>query len=74
MSKEFQYPPQLRLDYAVADIHFRKRSFASLDNRLSASNDRFQRSIDQNRSFKVIGNIPFIASSSEDICAIYWNN
>ncbi|MBA7877189.1 MULTISPECIES: hypothetical protein [unclassified Citrobacter] len=27
MSKDFQYPPQLRLDYAVADIHFRKRWF-----------------------------------------------
>lgn len=27
MSKDFQCPPQLRLDYAVADIHFRKRSF-----------------------------------------------
>ena len=26
MSKDFQCPPQLRLDYAVADIHFRKRS------------------------------------------------
>ncbi|MCW8353696.1 hypothetical protein, partial [Citrobacter portucalensis] len=27
MSKDFQCPPQLRIDYAVADIHFRKRSF-----------------------------------------------